>query len=302
MLAAATPAVMAQSGTLAYQWVFNGAPIQADLASQIIPLWSNGVPGFENLRNEPELASNYWVRHINFPTLTAFLPPKDKANGAAVVICPGGGFSELVYKAEGLEPASYFTNLGVAAFVLKYRLPREKNSPYSLKKAPREDGQRAMRVVRYHAAEWGLDPKRIGCVGFSAGGEVTSFICYSPTDGDPNAADPIDRESARADFEVSVYPGPLGSTQPIPSTAPPVFFVCSGLDDWFHAKVIANLLPQYADLKIPVEVHIFAHGGHGFNMGYRSKLASIHDWPHLLTDWMKDNWILDPNQPARGVK
>jgi dienelactone hydrolase len=268
----------------------------------VVPLWANGAPGFEDRRNEPEMAKDYWVRNINNPTLTVFLPPKDKANGAGVVICPGGGFSQLVFKPEGVEPAQYFTNLGVAAFVLKYRLPRETNSPYSLKIHPRQDGQRAMRMVRHHAADWGLDTNRIGIEGFSAGGEVASLVCYSPTDGDPNAADEVDRESARADFEISIYPGPLGSNVQIPSNAPPVFFLGAGVDDWFHAKVIADLIPQYGQLKIPFEVHVYAHGGHGFNLGRRSKLESIKDWPDRLTEWMADNWILDPNKPDRSAR
>ena len=128
----------------------------------VVPLWQNGAPGFEDRRDIPEVASNYWVRNINFPTLTVFLPPKDKADGAGVLICPGGGFRELVFNAEGVEPARYFTNLGVAAFVLKYRLPRMAGSPYSLDIHPKQDGQRAMRMVRHHASEWGLDTHRIG--------------------------------------------------------------------------------------------------------------------------------------------
>jgi acetyl esterase/lipase len=268
----------------------------------VIPLWPNGAPGFEDRRKIPEVASNYWVGNINNPTLTVFLPPKDKANGAAVVICPGGGFRELVFNAEGVEPARYFTNLGVTALVLKYRLPRETNSPYSLDKHPLQDGQRAMRLTRSRAAEWNLDTNRIGIEGFSAGGEVASLVAYAPTEGDPNAADPVDRESSRADFEISIYPGPLGAAKQIPSNAPPVFFATAGLDDWFHAKVVADLIPQYARAKIPFEVHIFAHGGHGFNMGYRSKLASIKGWPERLTEWMEDNWILDPAKPPRNAK
>ncbi|WP_394333809.1 alpha/beta hydrolase, partial [Spirosoma endophyticum] len=99
-----------------------------------IPLWPKGAPGFEDRRNEPEQAEDYWVRHINNPSITVFLPPKDKATGAAVVICPGGGHRELVFKAEGRQPAQYLNSLGVAAFVLKYRLASEVNSPYSLDK------------------------------------------------------------------------------------------------------------------------------------------------------------------------
>ncbi|HWD21053.1 MAG TPA: alpha/beta hydrolase [Verrucomicrobiae bacterium] len=281
-------------------WLATAAALSAQ--PLVLPLWTNGAPGFESRRDEPELAKDYWVRNINNPSLTVFLPPKDKANGAAVVICPGGGFRELVFNAEGADSARYFTNLGVAAFVLKYRLPRETNSPYSIDKHPLQDGQRAMRVVRHHAAEWGLDSARIGIEGFSAGGEVASLVCYAPTEGDPNAADPVDRESARADFEISIYPGPYGAPTQIPTNAPPVFFACTGVDDWFHCKVIADLIPQYGKLKIPFEVHIFAHGQHGFNMGYRSKLKSVKGFPDRLTDWLSDNWILDPSQPDRHAR
>src|SRR5579862_4100402 len=129
---------------------------------QTISLWLNGAPGFESRKDIPEVAaSSYSIKGINNPSLTIFLPPREKANGAAVIICPGGGFRELVYNAEGVEPARYFTNLGVAAFVLKYRLPRAQTN-YSLDIHPRQDGQRAMRLVRHYAAEWGLDTNRIG--------------------------------------------------------------------------------------------------------------------------------------------
>ena len=121
--------------------------------SEQIPLWSGGAPGFEDRRNEPERAQDYWVRNIHNPSITVFLPPKEKANGAAVLICPGGGHRELVFNAEGIEPARFLNNLGVAAFVLKYRLARETNSPYSLQKHPRQDAQRAMRLIRSRAAE-----------------------------------------------------------------------------------------------------------------------------------------------------
>src|SRR4029077_7109217 len=106
---------------------------------QVIPLWEKGAPGFEDRRNEPEQAKDYWVRNIHNPSVTVFLPPKEKANGAAVLIFPGGGFRELVYNSEGVERARFFNNLGIAAIVLKYRLPRETNSPYSLQIHPRQD-------------------------------------------------------------------------------------------------------------------------------------------------------------------
>src|SRR4249920_1980229 len=139
---------------------------------QVIPLWSNGAPGFEDRRDEPELARDYWVRNIHNPSITVFPAPKEKANGAAVLIVPGGGHRELVFKAEGVEPAKYLNDLGVTCFVLKHRLARETNSPYSLQIHPRQDAQRAMRLIRSRATEWNIDTNRIGAMGFSAGGEV----------------------------------------------------------------------------------------------------------------------------------
>ena len=259
---------------------------------QVIPLWEKGAPGFEERRNEPELAKDYWVRNIHNPSLTVFPAPADKANGAAVLIMPGGGHRELVYKSEGVEPAKYLNNLGVTCFVLKYRLARETNSPYSLKIHPQQDAQRAMRLIRSRAAEWNLDTNRIGALGFSAGGEVEALLVYYPTEGDPQAADPIDRVNCRTDFQMVVYPGPLGiPTNAIPTNAPPAFFVIAN-DDVYHMKPVLDQVQKYEEAKLPVEVHIYAKGGHGFNLGQRSKLASIHDWPQRMTDWLGDNGYL----------
>jgi acetyl esterase/lipase len=267
--------------------------------AQVIPLWPDGAPGFEDRRNEPEQAKDYWVRNIHNPSLTVFLPPKGKANGAAVVICPGGGHRELVFKSEGVEPARYLNNLGVAAFVLKYRLARETNSPYSLQTHPRQDVQRAMRVVRSRAAEWSLDSKRIGVMGFSAGGEVAAMLVYSPASGDDAATDPIDRMNCRADFQIVIYPGPLGIPPgAIPTNAPPAFFVVAN-DDVSHVGPVLSQLDKYRESKLPVEVHLYAHGGHAFNMGNRSKLVSIKGWPERMVDWLSDNHFLDAHPSAQ---
>jgi acetyl esterase/lipase len=259
---------------------------------ETIHLWTNGAPGFENRRDEPEQAESYWVKNINNPSITVFLPPKEKANGAAVLIFPGGGHRELVFNAEGVEPARYLTNLGVAAFVLKYRLARETNSPYSLKIHPRQDAQRALRLIRSRAVEWNLDTNRIGIMGFSAGGEVASMVAFSPTAGDPASADPIEREPAVANFQIVIYPGPLGIPDEIPPTAPPAFFLIAN-DDTGHMGAVLSLVGKYHQARIPMEVHIYEHGGHGFNMGARSKLFSIKHWPDRLTDWMTDTGILN---------
>jgi acetyl esterase/lipase len=165
----------------------------AQQTGTIIPLWKNGPPGFEAKSKEAESAKDYWVKNIHNPSLEVFLPPAGTANGTAVVVCPGGGFRLLVYNAEGTEPAAYLAKLGITVFVLKYRLPREEGSPYSLEKALREDGLRAIRQVRSLAKTYGLDNGRIGMLGFSAGGEVVAAVAYASGKGDPAAKDPVDR-------------------------------------------------------------------------------------------------------------
>ncbi len=262
-----------------------------------IPLWPNGAPGFESRRDLPQIAKDYWIKNIHNPSITAFLPPKDKATRAAVIICPGGGHRELVFNAEGVEPARYLNGIGVAAFALKYRLGREQGSPYKPEIHAREDGIRAMRLVRSRAEEWGLDPDRIGVMGFSAGGEVASMVAYAPGAGDPKAADPIDRINSRPDFQILIYPGPLGIPETIPKDAPPAFLLVAN-DDRGASRVIARLFQKYRDAGVPVEAHVFARGGHAFNMGNRSKLETLKNWPKRLSDWMADSGYLEPAKPS----
>jgi acetyl esterase/lipase len=146
----------------------------------------------------------------------------------------------LVFKAEGDDPACYLNCLGVAEFALKYRLGREPNSPYSIHKHAREDGQRAVRLVRSRASEWGIDPDRVGIVGFSTGGEVASIVSYTPGQGDPNATDPIDRQSSHPSFQVLIYPGSLGIPDVIPADAPPAFLLVAN-DDRGASGVVTSL-------------------------------------------------------------
>ena len=155
-----------------------------------VPLWPQGAPGFEARRGEAPVAKDYWVKNVHNPSLTLYLPPKETATGAAVVIAPGGGHRLLVFRAEGEEPGLFLSRLGVAAFVLKYRLGREKDSPYKLDVHAREDGVRAMRLVRSRETEWGIDPRRVGIMGFSAGGEVASMVDRQPRRGGPKRRRP----------------------------------------------------------------------------------------------------------------
>jgi acetyl esterase/lipase len=274
------------------------AALWAQTEPTVIPLWPKGAPGFENRRNEPEQAKDYWVKNIHNPSLTVFLPPKDKANGAAVVVCPGGGHRLLVWTAEGIDPGKFLSNLGVTVFVLKYRLGRDTLSPYKIEVHARQDGLRAMRLVRSRAAEFGIDTNRIGMMGFSAGGEVVDMVTFGPNKPDAKAPDPIDRETAKPSFVIQIYPGPLYIPDIVPADAPPAFLLAAN-DDPCCSISVMQLLQKYRDAKVPVEAHIFTQGKHGFNMGYRSKLKSISTWPQRLADWLDDNNIL---HPVNGTK
>jgi acetyl esterase/lipase len=265
--------------------------VPAQQVGQTVPLWPNGAPGFESRRDEPELAKDYWVRSVHNPSIAVFLPPKEKATGAAVVVCPGGGHRLLVYNSEGVEAARFLNGIGVAAFVLKYRLGREEGSPYSIEKHAFEDGQRAMRLVRSRAGEWGVDPNRVGMLGFSAGGEVVSMVAYGPSQGAPDAPDPVDRLGSRPDFQILVYPGPLGIPDVLPANLPPAFLVVAN-DDECCSEPVMKILRKYREAKASVEAHIFARGGHAFNMGYRTPLVTLKGWPQRMVEWLGDNELL----------
>lgn len=269
--------------------------VSAQTNSFVIPLWSKGAPGFEKLKNVPEQAKDYWVKNINNPTLTVFLPPKDKATGTAVVICPGGGHRLLVFNAEGIEPAKFLSDLGVAVFVLKYRLARDTNSPYKIEVHAKQDGYRAMRLVRSRAAEYGIDTNKIGMMGFSAGGEVVDMVAFDPGKGDSKAPDLIDRQNAKPNFIIQIYPGPLYVPDVVPADAPPAFVLAAN-DDACCSPSVVKLLEGYRRAKVPVEAHIFTKGDHGFNMGNRSKLKSINTWPQRLSDWLSDNNYLQSTE------
>jgi acetyl esterase/lipase len=261
--------------------------------AQEIPLWPNGAPGFENRKNEPTQAKDWWVKNIHNPTITVYQPPKENNTRTAVVICPGGGHRQLVITAEGVDPAKYLNSLGITAIVLKYRLAREENSPYTLEKHVRDDAYRAMRLVRSKAGEWNIDPKRIGIMGFSAGGEVVAMVAYASGEGDANASDPIDKLNGKPDFQILIYPGPLFIPESLPKDAPPAFMLAAA-DDACCSGPVITLLQKYHDAKLPVEAHIYTKGDHGFNMGYRSKLATIKGWPQRMADWLLDNNLLTP--------
>jgi acetyl esterase/lipase len=261
-------------------------------AQQVIPLWAKGAPGFESRRNEPEQHKDWWYKNIHNPTLSVFAPAPGKSNGTAVIIAAGGGHRELVFNPEGVEPAQYLASLGITAFALKYRLFREPGSPYTIENTA-EDIRRAMRTVRARSAEWQIDPARIGVMGWSAGGEVAALVAYPPVAGDPKSQDPVERVSARPDFEILIYPGPAGIPDVIPADAPPLFLL-GAADDEYVSDVLFDLPRKYHAAHASIETHIYAQGKHAFNMGQRSEYVAIRNWPQRLGEWLADRNLAAP--------
>ena len=259
-------------------------------AQQVIPLWDKGAPGFEARRNEAEQHKDWWYKNIHNPSLTVFGPSAGKANGTAVIVAAGGGHRELVFNPEGVEPAQYLASLGITAFALKYRLFREPGSNYTIANTA-EDIRRAMRTVRARAAEWNIDPDRIGVMGWSAGGEVAALVAYPPVAGDAKSADAIERVSARPDFQILIYPGPLGIPDKVAEDAPPLFLL-GAADDEYVANVLFDLTRKYHAAGASIETHIYTQGKHGFNMGQRSQYVSIRKWPDRLAEWLEDRGYL----------
>jgi len=264
-----------------------------------VPLWPGGAPGSEGQTGkelvQPRDATHAYIRlsGIDNPSLLVYLPPKEKATGAAVVIAPGGGHAFLAMDVEGYEIVDWLNSHGIAGFILKYRLAREPNSHYTVLGSAFPDSERAVRLVRSRAKEWGVDPARVGFMGFSAGGELAALMETRFDSGNAEAADPVDRLSARPDFSLIIYPGfrPDEITS-VPNNAPPAFLACA-TDDPSHVVTTANFYLLLQKAKIPAEMHLYEKGGHGFGM--RDKGAAVTHWNDRLLDWLNDHQFLTAN-------
>jgi len=264
----------------------------------VIPLWENGPPGFEGRKGETEVIDKGTITNIHYPTLTVFLPEPGRATGVGIVVAPGGGLAKLGFQGGGVEPARFLADRGFAAFVLKYRLPREPGVPYKFEEHSLQDGQRAVRLVRSKAAEFGIKPEKVGMLGFSAGGEVVSITSYRPGTGDPQATDPVNRLDGRPAFQMLVYPGPLGIPSRLPAGSPPAFMVIAADDP--HTSVVINLMNLFRESDIDYEAHVYARGGHGFGVK-KSARKSLEHWPDRMIDWLQDEVVADP-PPLKSTK
>src|SRR5262249_51702289 len=275
-----------------------------------IRLWPGVAPGSEGQTGadvtKPSVNPKYAalpgdISTTHNPSIYVFLPPKEKANGVAMVVGPGGGQSHLVIEKEGWEIADWLNGMGIAAFILKYRLARAPGSKYTLSNEPFQDVTRALRLVRSRVKEWNLDPARIGFIGFSAGGEIGGMIGTKFDAGKPDAEDPIERVSSRADFNVLVYPfyrpGAMRPDQPalfpVTKDAPPTFLVCTD-DDPSHVVPTVKFYLELQAQKVPAEMHIYGYGGHGFALRPTKKQSPVMTWSDRLKDWMMERGIWEP--------
>jgi acetyl esterase/lipase len=264
-----------------------------------VRLWTNGAPGSEGktaaeVDEAPNAAHGYRkVSSVHNPSLTVFLPPRENATGAAMIIAPGGAHQFLNYDQEGINVAEYLTTIGVAGFVLKYRLAREPGSTYKIEEHALADALRAIRLVRSRAEEWHVKPSRVGIMGFSAGGEVAALAATRFDSGKPDAADPVDRLASRPDFDALIYPGIRADNYTIRKDMPPTFLLCAD-NDRGPSNALAGLYPLLKAAGIQTEVHVYATGGHGFglNPNTKSKSPVATTWQLRLGDWLRDIGML----------
>jgi acetyl esterase/lipase len=266
-----------------------------------VPIWPGAVPdaqpvpGPEYVTNSTTTAGTRWVCicNVSQPTMTVY-SPKGTNTGVAVVVFPGGGYMCLAIDIEGTEICDWLTSRGITAVLLKYRVPVTRVGPYAESLPALEDAQRTVGLVRFHAAEWHIDPHKIGVIGFSAGGHMVTAMSTHFDKRLYPAVDAADKESCRPDFAIALYPGhlwkddknfELNPNVPVATNTPPTFLLQAENDP---VDNVNNSLVYYMALKnagVPVEMHLYAQGGHAY--GLRRTKLPITGWPQLVETWLR---------------
>ena len=265
-----------------------------------IPLWPGGAPGSEG-RTEKELVAvsesgEIRVSGIHHPSITPYLPAKDRATGTAILVIPGGGHRMLAITHEGYNVGEWLAGRGIAAFVLKHRLAREEKSTYRIEVESFADAQRAMRLIRSRAAEWNIDPTRVGAMGFSAGGELVWQVSSRFDEGNPAAADAVERQPSRPAFQALIYPGRSVDIQPA-KDSPPAFLAAAYNDRTDIAEGLAEVYLRFKRAGAPAELHMYGAGGHGFGLRATNK-RPVGSWIVRFEEWLVESGFLKKSPVA----
>jgi acetyl esterase/lipase len=269
----------------------------------VLDLWDQGPPLAELSYSAPEVFAdhtgddqrlNRLYSNVSQPALTLHRPPEGRADGAAVVVFPGGGYQDVWVDKEGHDVARWLNLIGVTAIVVKYRTAPTGSQRESVRDAVMQatlaDAKRAMRQVRYRAAEWGIDPHRVGTIGFSAGGHLILRLAMQADEGQPDAADPVDRCSSAPSFTIPVYPAVPPDLSGLGPDTGPMFVVNGSRDRLTQPQGALRLCQALLEARVPVELHLFAQGEHGFGLGIAG--GSTRRWPDLCEEWMRDAGFL----------
>jgi acetyl esterase/lipase len=274
---------------------------------KVLPLWPGVAPGEAGGVGEEKdmtkptdnlIAGKPVIRlgNVSSPTISVYKPTPDRDTGAAVLVCPGGGYHILALDLEGTEVCEWLNSIGVTGVLLKYRVPkregRERHGP------PLQDAQRAMGLIRQNAGAWGLDPQRIGVLGFSAGGHLSAMLGNNHAARTYPAVDAADKLSCRPDFAVLVYPGGLtqkeqGDKVPAelaPSTNTPPMLLVMAQDDPVRPENVLHYTLALKQAGVPAELHLYPSGGHGY--GLRRTENPVTAWPDRTAEWMRHlGWL-----------
>jgi acetyl esterase/lipase len=291
-LQCASTVTFADGGTSAFKTSQPTPTWQPSPGHTQLPIWPGAAPSSLPAKGPEYFTPNDGVCNVTRPTITVY-SPAGKNTGAAVIVFPGGGYHDLAMDLEGTEVCDWLTSIGVTAVLLKYRVLSEKLYPKRGSPQALQDAQRAIRIVRSRAKEWHIDPHKIGVIGFSAGGHLVAAVSTRFDERLYPAVDVIDKESCRPDFAMPIYPGHLWIDDKkfelnpdirVTSKTPPTF-ILQNEDD--PVDPVEHSLVYYVALrkaKVPVEMHLYAEGGHAF--GLRPSALPVSHWPRLVETWL----------------